>query len=332
MKQPALLFCAISLISASVIGVNLTAADLSEKGWDNKKGGSSALEEDVTESTTIISDPKSHPFIHTDDPALTLNSIQQSPSDTTLPADSSQAEPMPLWKVPVDQVSWHLFSDSDEGYNSSAEWIDQSSREVLLTPRIGRDYPYCGFGFMFPEYKSDFTNYDGFIVYGFFEHGREFRVDIAMSSITDYNYHSKTIAGRDETVYTFRFTDLYRSWGLPMVFDPSSLISIGISYNEITASATARIDSVHFFKLPEETSVKSSLNKIANHTFSWKRHGHNFIWMENKSVNLVLCDAKGRVFWRGVAKPNERLVLPRYRGLQFLMTSNKKLIDQWTIY
>ncbi len=262
--------------------------------------------------------------------ALASNTSEQAPADQSLPEDPKDNIAITeQWMVPVDQVTWYLYSDDGEGGNSTAQWVDRNSRSVLLTPREGVQYPYTGFGFVIPASNSDLSAYDGFKIYGSFQENQAFRVDLAMTSITDNNYHGKSISGREDTEITILFSELQRGWGTSLDFDPTLIKGLNVNYTNTASWANVQIDSVVFFAVENTAAVQPIRHKGSVQQTNWVISGRTFQWLGVKKADLRLFDVKGRVIWKATVYPNQILTIPRFKGLGVLMTSERELLDHW---
>ncbi len=265
--------------------------------------------------------------------SLAGNMSVQAPADSSLPDTSgSEVAVDSLWTFPMDRITWYLYSDADAEGNSTAEWKTSQSKTAVLVPREGVKYPYAGLGYEFPSAFSNLDAFDGFEVHGLLENEMTFRIDLAISGISDYDYHGKTVLGKGESSsFRIQFSELaQQGFGNAIDFDPSEASQLNITYYNTLKPAEVRIDSITFFSSESSTPVRKTFGKVMSKKRCWRRTGLRFRWEGEIPTSLRLCNIKGQTIWNGSADPGEEVVLPRYKGFQFLM-GDGKLIDMWTV-
>ena len=264
--------------------------------------------------------------------ALASDTVNQAPPDSSVPEDRLHVEADSVWSMPLDQVTWYVYSDADGGGTSTAEWLDQSLHRVQLTPQPGASDVYAGFGFSLPPSYRDLSAFDGMRIHGFFTKGLAFRVDFAMSSIDDYDYHGTEILGDDKMLADIPFDCIaQQGFGVQQVLDLSSLKQLNINYINTSSPATAQIDSIIFYRL-KNTVVTVQRSKMNTTTHRWSRRGNIFVWNENTPVEIRMYNLLGKVLWKKQLQSGIPAVLPRYTGMAVLTIGNGVVVDRFFGY
>lgn len=256
----------------------------------------------------------------------------QALPDTTVPVlkkDEMTIDSVAL--LPVATSDWYLYSDSGEGGNSIVKWADESSRTVYLEPREGPTDIYTGFCIMIPSKYQDLSKFDGVVIYGLFDTGAAVRVDVAMQSITDYDYHGKNIIGNGTEPKTVLFKDIsQQSFGKTFEFSAEKIVQINFNYFSTAKPTTIKIDSIKIIRLKSQiTKVLPPPKESKISSVQWKRSHRQFIWNGTAPEEFRIRDILGRQIWRGVVSPGESVTLPRCTGYLFLVNRTGKLVERW---
>lgn len=254
--------------------------------------------------------------------------IQALPDTSNPPLPKTVYDIDSVWTLPIGKCNWIHYSDT---VNSTSQWIDSASHTARLEPREGAKLAYAGICLKIPTQYQNLSGYDGITIYGTFDTAVNIRTDLAMKSITDYDFHGKNVLCKSPKPYSVLFKDVFQQgFGRIVDFHPDTIVLINFNYFSTIKPTTVKIDSIQFFRLKNHStaivkSFKASRNSFVNIT----RVGRIIQWKGKISTALNLQNILGRKLWSGVIKPGEKMTLPRIRGYQFLVTPDGMLVDKW---
>ncbi|MFP4418492.1 MAG: glycoside hydrolase family 9 protein [Chitinispirillaceae bacterium] len=258
--------------------------------------------------------------------------LLQAPADSSNPPrldysgqiDSSLA-------LPLRRCSWYVYSDANENGNSEAQWEDQAARRVLLEPHEGIQYPYAGFGCMPPKAYQDLTVFDGVVFYGNFEENVTIRIDLAMASISDYDYYGRSITGKGEHPVRIMFDEMAQGgFGNQVALDLTEIEEINFNYYNTVKPATVQIDSIVFIRSENFSAPTAYPVRIKSVSATpWVRNGRVLQWKGNRITVIRLHDVLGRTVWEARIHPGQKIKLPSLRGLHVLVSQDSRVIDSW---
>lgn len=264
--------------------------------------------------------------------ALASDTLNHALPDSSVPVfRENDIEIDSIVKLPIDDFDWYLYSDNADGGNSIARWNDTTFRSVYLEPREGAVDLYAGFCITLPTKYQNMSGYDGVIIHGLFETGANVRVDICMKSVTDYDYHGKSIIGNGTEPKTLFFKDIsQQGFGKNMAFSSTKIPQINFNYFSTVKPTTIRIDSIQLIRFKNHSSKTAKpFITIRNHNIQWKRINRQFIWNGAEPAVFRIQDMLGRQLWRKMLKPGEAVILPKFPGYQILTGPGGMVVDRW---
>lgn len=215
--------------------------------------------------------------------------------------------------IAASSLTWHTYTDQEEGGISTTSTLLRNAPRISVTldskANTTLDYQYAGINTTLPLAQRP-AQMNGLYLIANIPQGQSLRVNLQMSTISDYDHFGKTIVGKGQTTYWIAFADLTQAgFGTPSTFDATKVTDIDLINEVADVRMDLSLDSLVFYKASNSSihaKPSSDISSLAiqplhqNVIFQWQ--GHSDFQLEIFDIHGALLhhgksNSKGTAFW-----------------------------------